>query len=54
MGEMMKKHSWIKYLIISFIIVVIITVVMIFLYQNTTAKSLDINDKIRHNINFYA
>ncbi len=38
----MKKHSWIKYLIISFIIVVIITVVMIFLYQNTTAKSLDI------------
>ena len=49
---MMKKHSWIKYLIISFIIVVIITVVMIFLYQNTTAKSLDINDKITDELTY--
>ena len=48
----MKKHSWIKYLIISFIIVVIITVVMIFLYQNTTAKSLDINDKITDELTY--
>ena len=48
----MKKHSWIKYLIISFIIVVIITVVMIFLYQNTTAKSLDINDKISDELTY--
>lgn len=52
MGEMMKNHSWIKYLIISFIIVVIITVVMIFLYQNTTAKSLDINDKITDELTY--
>lgn len=48
----MKKHSWIKYLIISFIIVVIITVVMIFLYQNTTANSLDINDKITDELTY--
>ena len=48
----MKKYSWIKYLIISFIIVVIITIAMIFLYQKTTAKSLDINDKITDELTY--
>lgn len=48
----MKKHLWIKYLIVSVIIVIIITIAMIFLYQNTTAKSLDINDKISDELTY--
>ena len=52
MGEMMKKHLWIKYLIISLVIVAVITIAMVFLYQNTTANSLDINDKITDEITY--
>lgn len=48
----MKKHLWIKYLIVSVIIVIIITIAMISLYQNTTAKSLDINDKISDELTY--
>lgn len=48
----MKKHLWIKYLIVSVIIVIIITIAMIFLYQNTSAKSLDINDKISDELTY--
>lgn len=49
---MMKKHLWIKYLIISLVIVSVITIAMVFLYQNTTANSLDINDKITDELTY--